>query len=107
VRARDLTDEDIGRSFIVPDSTNRGKKRICFEGVTRRPQDVLADSGGDTPYWMILVCSPIPGVLSFRTPSGKVFTGVLVRSNSQIWPLEVDWAVTADGEIVELAVRAA
>lgn len=106
MRASDLTDEDIGREFLVtlPVGGNE-RRRLTFEGFTRRPLDVARADG--SAYWLILLCSPtVRGVLRFRTLSGEEFSGVLVRSNSQVWELDVEWAVSADGEIVELGVKA-
>jgi hypothetical protein len=100
VRASDLTEDDIGRSFLVPCTTGGSdRRRIVYEGTTHRP-------GGDA-YWIILRSAPIRGVMWFRTPAGQVFSGVVCRSSAEVFPLEIDWAVTADGDIVETAVRAA
>lgn len=106
MRASDLTDEDIGREFLVTMPVGGSeRRRVTFEGFTRRPSDVERPDGG--PFWLILLCSPTSrGVLRFRTLSGEEFSGLLVRSNAQVWPLSVDWAVTEDGDIVELGVRA-
>src|SRR4051794_21134608 len=103
MRASDLTAEDIGRSFLVQGSDGRDRRRIVYEGTTHQP--VRVDES--VPYWLILMSSPSPMLMWFRTPAGQVFSGVVVRSNSEVIPLEVDWAVTEDGEIVETAVRPA
>lgn len=110
MRASDLTEEHIGRSFLVPVTDGRERRRIVFEGVTKRPDAGILSGGGSAggdPHWLILLCSPTPGVMWFRTPAGKAFPGVIVRATAVIFPVEVDYAVTADGEIIETAVRTA
>lgn len=104
MRASDLTDDDIGREFLVTMPTGGSeRRRVTFEGFTRRPPQGTAAA---VPYWLILKTGPSArGAMQFRTLSGDVFAGLLVRSNSQVWPLEVEWAVSSEGEIVELAVR--
>lgn len=106
MRASDLTDEDIGREFLVSLPVGGSeRRRVTFEGFTRRPAEMERADG--SVYWLILKTSPTSrGVLRFRTLSGEEFSGVLVRSNSQVWALDVEWAVTGDGEIVELGVKA-
>lgn len=105
MRASDLTDDDIGREFLVTLPVGGSeRRRITFEGFTRSPEEMERTDG--SAYWLILKCSPTrTSVLRFRTLSGEVFSGVLVKSNSQVWPLAVDYAVSADGDIVETAVR--
>lgn len=107
MRARDLTDEDIGRSFLVEFPTaGLDRRRIVFEGFSRRPKGHEPPAVGI--FWMIMKVSPgTDGSLLFREASGQVFHGVLVRSSSQVWPLNIDYAVTETGEIVETACRAA
>lgn len=107
MRASDLTDDDIGREFLVPMPTGGpDRRRVTFEGFTRRPAEMERADGA--VYWMILKCSPTSrGVLQFRTLTGEEFSGVLVRSNSPVWPLEVDYAVSEAGDIVEIGIRAA
>jgi len=107
VRASDLTDDDIGREFLVTMPVGGAeRRRLCFEGFTRRPAEMERADG--SAYWLIMRCSPTtPSALRFKTPAGVTFTGVLVRSSSLVWPLEVDYAVTESGEIVESAVKVA
>lgn len=107
MRASDLTDEDIGREFLVTMPVGGSeRRRVCFEGFTRRPAEMERADG--SVYWLILKCSPSArSVLRFRTLSGEEFAGLLVRSNAQVWPLEVEWGVSEDGNIVELGVKAA
>lgn len=106
MRASDLTDDDIGREFLVTMPTGGSeRRRVTFEGFTRRPADMERADG--TPYWLILKCSPAAqGVLRFRTVTGDEFAGVLVRNNSQVWPLVISYGVSPEGDIVELAVKA-
>lgn len=102
MKASDLTEEDIGRSFLVPCTTGgRDRRRIVYEGRAERTRAELASD----PYWLILLCAPTPGVMWFRTPAGRVFSGVVCRSSAEIFPLEIDLAVSPDGEIIETAVR--
>lgn len=104
----DLTDEDIGRTMWVKGTTNPNWMRVCFEGLTSRHLEKSEhERQGGSPYWMILMATPQPGLLHFKTPSGQTFTGLLVRSTAEVWPVEVDLAVSEHGEIVELGERTA
>jgi hypothetical protein len=107
MRASDLSDEDIGREFLVQLPTGGSeRRRVTFEGFTRRPDEMERADG--SAYWLILKCSPSSrSVLRFRTLTGEEFSGLLVRSNAQVWALDVEWAVTEDGIIVEIGVKAA
>lgn len=111
MNAADLTDDDIGSFFWVKPALGGEWIRLCYEGLfAKRPETLSAGptaiNGGD-PYFVVLRCAPQPGVQSFRTPSGERITGVLVRSTAEVWPVRVHYAVTADGNIVELGEEAA
>jgi hypothetical protein len=43
----------------------------------------------------------------FKTPDGIVFSGIMLRSTAEVWPVDIVWAVSQDGEIVELGETAA
>jgi hypothetical protein len=109
MRVRDLTDDDIGRTLWVLGTLTRDWQRVTFEGLNRSPADaaVSAAENGGPPYWLIMKCTPAAGLMQFRTPGGQVFTGLLVRADAEIWPVEVDWGVTESGDIIELGERAA
>lgn len=108
MRVSDLTDDDIGRTLWVKGSMSANWVRVCFEGLTTRSLATdNADRDGGHAYWTILMCTPTPGIMHFRTPSGRVFTGLLVRRDAEIWPVEVDLAVAEDGTIIELGERTA
>lgn len=107
MRVSDLTDEDIGRSLWVKGSMSANWVRVCFEGLTTRALSSDPERDGGHAYWTILMCTPTPGAMHFRTPSGRVFTGLLVRRDAEIWPVVIDYAVSSDGEIVELGEHAA
>lgn len=114
MQVQDLTDDDIGRIFWVKCTLDGSWQRICFEGLTRKPAEslsqgpaALAAVNGGQSYWMILKATPAPGLMRFRTPAGEVLTGLLVRATADVVPVTIDWAVTADGRIVELGERAA
>lgn len=100
----DLTEDDIGRTLWVKGTMSANWVRVCFEGLTAKPVESVRN-GGD-PYFLILRATPQPGLLHFRTPSGDTFAGLLVRSTAEVWLVEVDWAITADGQIVEIGERA-
>lgn len=107
--ARDLMDEDIGRTFWVQVGAAHWE-RIQFEGLTRRPDETSARRDGGSPYWLILMCSktrPASQLMYFKTPDGIVFSGIMLRSNAEVWPVDIAWAVSQDGEIVELGETAA
>ncbi len=109
--ARELTPEDIGCHFWVETAAPAVHKwaRICFEGFTENSARVAAlDEDTEQPYWLIVKCSPGSGnACQFRNGDGSIFTGVLVRARSDVWPVQVDWAVTREGAIVEVAERTA
>lgn len=97
--ASELTDEDIGRVFWVPVSAGIWV-RIRFLGFPRRKP--LANGGW--PFILILVAAPTqPGqvLMRFRQGDGGLFQGVMVSSAAEIHPVEIDYAVTDDGEIIE------
>lgn len=107
--ARDLTDDDIGRTFWVQAGPSSWE-RIQFEGLTSRPDEATAATNGGPVHWLILMCSktrPAGQLMYFKTPSGAVFSGIMLRSNAEVWPVDITWAVSQDGEIVELGETAA
>jgi hypothetical protein len=107
--ARELTDEDIGRTFWVQLGDQRWE-RIQFEGLTRRPDESASATNGGPAQWLILMCSKTrPGgqLMFFKTPDGIVFSGIMLRSTAEVWPVDIVWAVSQDGEIVELGETAA
>lgn len=109
--AADLTDEFIGRHLWVQTAGSTDWRRVLFEGSTARPgsaeRAAAAAVNGGEPFYMIIRCAPGDGVMTFRTPSGGLFTGILVKSTADVWPVDVIYAVSEDGEILEVGERAA
>lgn len=101
--ASELTDEDIGRAFWVPVSAGLWV-RIIFLGRSQRS----SFANGGWPFILILKAAPTQQgqtLMRFRQGDGGVFQGVMVASAAEVYPVEIDYAVTADGEIIELGER--
>jgi hypothetical protein len=101
---RDLTDDDIGRVFWVPVATGVWF-RVHFLGFPRR----IDPENGGWPAWIILIAAPTqPGqtLTRFRRLGHPDFYGVMVASAAEIHPVQIEWAVTSDGEIVEIGESA-
>lgn len=106
MRVSDLDDDDIGRVLWIKGTLSANWLRICYEGTVSRPDGETIRNGGD-PHFLIVRATPQPGLLHFRTPSGTTFTGLLARPDADVWLVEVDWAVSEDGQVVELGEHAA
>ena len=109
MRVVDLTDEDIGRMMWLQVNSQGEWSRVCFEGFASTPTSAAkAAKSGGTPYWILVLCSPgTPGAMGFRLHNGQLVTGFIVRSSTDVWFVDVEWAVTKEGEIVELSEKAA
>ena len=101
MQVRDLTDEDIGRCFWLHVQTIGEWRRVVFEGFTKKP---AADA-----HWVLVRVPPsVPGAIELRSmDSGELFRAVICKASEDVWPVQVDWAVTDGGEIVEIGERSA
>lgn len=110
MRAEDLTDEDIGHVFLVPHTLGTGRRRVLFEGFTNPPEHPAFFVSGESsrgerssPRWLIWRCPPsTEGALRFREVGGGEFTGILVSSMTLVTLVPIEYAVRADGAIVEV-----